>query len=109
VTLGNYPAVSLKAARAQAFVLQTEAEAGIDRIELAQQAEADKRVQALAARSVNEILDLYVSTHIEQNLKPGKARNDRIAQLRTHLSNLGEERIKNIRRRNGLHEDLYSI
>ncbi len=98
VTLGNYPSVSLKAARAQAFVLQTEAEAGIDRIEMAQQAEADKRLQALAARSVKEILDTYVTTHIEQNLKPGKARNDRVAQLRTHLSTLSEERIRNITR-----------
>lgn len=97
-TLGSYPAVSLKSAREQAYSLQAEAEAGIDRIEEAKQAEAAKKAEALAARSVGELLDVYIATHIEQNLKPGKARADRIAQLRRHLGGMAEQPIACITR-----------
>lgn len=98
VTLGSYPAITLKAAREQAYALQAEAEAGVDRLEVAKQAEAAKRAEALAARSVKDILDIYIATHVEQNLKPGQARQDRIAQLRTHLGSVAEHRITSITR-----------
>ena len=98
ITLGTYPAITLKSAREQAYALQAEAEAGVDRIEAAKQAEAARRAEALAARSVKDILEIYIATHIEQNLKPGQARQDRIAQLRTHLSALADQRIIEITR-----------
>lgn len=97
-TLGSYPAVSLKAAREQAYSLQAEAEAGIDRVEAAQQAEAAKKAEALAARSVSDLLTVYIATHIEQNLKPGKARDDRIAQLRRHLGGVAGQPISAVTR-----------
>ncbi len=97
-TLGSYPAVSLKAARELAHSLQAEAEAGIDRIDAAKQAEADEKEDALAARSVSELLDVYIATHIQQNLKPGKAREDRIAQLRRHLGSVATQRISSVTR-----------
>ncbi len=97
-TLGSYPAVTLKAAREQAYAMQSEAEAGIDRIEAAKQAEAAKRAEALAARSVKDILEIYVATHIVQNLKPGQARKDRIAQLQTHLAKLADQPIATVTR-----------
>jgi integrase len=98
VTLGSYPAVSLKAARDQAYAIQAEAEAGIDRVAKAKEAAAAKEAAKLAARSVKDILDLYIASHLEQNLKPGKAREDRIAQLRRHLGPLMTTRINNVTR-----------
>lgn len=98
VTLGSYPAVSLKMAREQAYAVQAEAEAGIDRIEVAKKAEAAKRAEELAARSVIDILDVYIATHIEQNLKPGKARDDRISQLRRHLGTVATQHITAVTR-----------
>lgn len=93
VTLGSYPAVSLKSAREAAYTVQAEAEAGINRIEEAKKAEAARHAEELAARSVSDVLKVYIATHIEQNLKAGKAREDRIAQLRRHLDTLATQRI----------------
>ncbi|MCR9150739.1 MAG: integrase arm-type DNA-binding domain-containing protein [Rhodobacteraceae bacterium] len=93
VTLGSYPAVSLKAAREQAYIVQAEAENGIDRIEAAKRETAAKQAEVLTARSLLDILEVYIATHIEQNLKPGNSRQDRIAQLRCHLDDLKEQPI----------------
>lgn len=84
-TLGSYPAITLSRARALALEIQIEAERGYDRVLAA--AEDSKRVQseALASRSVQEILEIYIATHINQELKPGQAREERKRQLRTHL------------------------
>lgn len=98
VTLGSYPAVSLKSAREAAYTVQAEAEAGINRIEETKKAEAAKRAEELAARSVADILDIYIAMHIEQNLKAGKAREDRTAQLRRHLGTLANQRIAAVTR-----------
>ena len=38
ITLGSYPGITLKLAREEAYKLQVEAEAGLDRTELAKQA-----------------------------------------------------------------------
>lgn len=97
-TLGSYPAVSLKSAREQAYELHAEAEAGFDRIEAAKEAAEAKRVEELTARSVSDVLDVYIATHIPQNLKPGKASEDRVAQLRKHLGTLGNQRIETVSR-----------
>ncbi len=98
VTLGSYPAISLKAAREAAYTVQAEAEAGINRVEEAKKAEAAKRAEKLAARSVADILKLYIAMHVEQNLKAGKAREDRIAQLRRHLGSLASQRMAAVSR-----------
>lgn len=97
-TLGSYPAVTLKAAREQAYAVQAEAEAGIDRIEVAKKAKAAELAEQLAARSVKDILEIYFATYVEQNLKPRKSRKDRVAQLRTHLGALADEPITKVTR-----------
>ena len=78
--------------------MQAEAEAGIDRIETSRRVEAAKRADAIAARNVNDVLNVYIGTYIEQNLKIGQARNDRIAQLRTHLATLADRPITGVTR-----------
>ncbi|MDG1279956.1 MAG: integrase arm-type DNA-binding domain-containing protein [Pseudorhodobacter sp.] len=98
VTVGSYPAVSLKAAREVAHTVHAEAEAGINRIEEVKTAEAAKLAEELAARSVSDVLEVYIATHIVQNLKPGNARNDRISQLRRYLDGLAAQRIKAVTR-----------
>jgi integrase len=85
ITLGSYPSITLKCARDEAYRLQAEAEAGIDRIEEQAIAKAKAEAEARAARSVSDVLDLYISMHVDRNLKEGAPRADRKAQLRKHL------------------------
>ncbi|MDF1706934.1 MAG: tyrosine-type recombinase/integrase [Paracoccaceae bacterium] len=85
-TLGSYPAMSLAEARAAALRIELEAQTGIDRIEAAQAEKAVRDAEALAARTVGDILEIYIATHIDKNLKEGQSREERKRQLRATLS-----------------------
>jgi site-specific recombinase XerD len=85
-TLGAYPAMSLAEARAEALRIELEAQTGIDRIEAAQVKKAVRAAEALAARTVGDILEIYIATHIDKNLKEGQSREERKRQLRATLS-----------------------
>lgn len=94
VTLGSYPGITLKAARAEAYRLQSEAETGVDRIKEQAIAKEKAETEALAARSVADILDLYISMHVDCNLKQGNSRDERKAQLRKHLKKFASMKVE---------------
>lgn len=97
-TLGSYPALSLSRARALALEIQIEAESGFDRV-LAAAEDAEKaKADALASRSVSEILELYITNHVDQELKAGQSREERKRQLRTHLEPHFQKPIDGLRR-----------
>lgn len=85
-TLGSYPAMSLADARAEALRIELEAQAGIDRIEAAHAQQAVRAAEALAARTVGNILGIYIANHIDRNLKEGQSREERKRQLSASLS-----------------------
>ncbi len=98
LTLGQYPNISLAAARAMALSIEAEAEVGVDRVEVKAEAIRRAAVEALAARSVGDILEIYVATHVRRNLKAGNSRTEREVQLRTHLAPLLSTRIDSVKR-----------
>lgn len=103
-TLGTYPTMSLAEARAEALKIELEAQTGIDRIEAAK-AEADAAaIEVMAARSVEDILEIYIANHVEQNLKSGQSREERKRQLRVCLSAFLNTRMDKLSR-----ADLQSI
>ncbi len=98
LTLGTYPTMSLGSARDLALAIEAEAQTGVDRIALNAKALREAEAEALAARTVQEILELYVANHIRRNLKVGNSRTEREVQLRTHLQPLLAKRIDSIKR-----------
>ena len=54
--------------------------------------------EALTARTVKDILDLYILNHIEQELKPGQAREERKRQLLRYLGPHFTRRIDDVSR-----------
>jgi integrase len=97
-TLGTYPNLTLAAARALSLSIEAEAEVGVDRVEVKAEANRKAEAEVLAARSVAEILEIYVSTHIRRNLKVGNSRTEREVQLRAHLKPLLSTRIDSVKR-----------
>ena len=83
--LGSYPDLSLAEARIAAHKIQIDAEQGIDPIEEKTAALALAEAERMAKKSVKQILDLYISAHINSELKPGQSRNERRRQLETYL------------------------
>lgn len=83
--LGSYPAMTLSQARAAALAIQIDAERGRDPVKerAIQKRKAD--AEALAARTVEDILTIYIANHVDQELKPGAAREERKRQLNTYL------------------------
>jgi len=79
--LGTYPTMSLAQARSAALEIQIEAERGIDRVH----AEESAKAQGLAAQSVLDILEIYIATYLNQELKAGQSREERKRQLNTYL------------------------
>jgi len=79
--LGTYPTMSLAQARSAALEIQIEAERGIDRVH----AEESAKAQGLAAQSVLDILEIYIATYLDQELKAGQSREERKRQLNTYL------------------------
>jgi hypothetical protein len=77
--------------------LQVEAESAIDRIEEAERKKAEAEAEALAARTLCDILAIYFENHLDRNLKPGPSRQERKAQL-THLNPFLRSRIDAIKR-----------
>ncbi|MEO5621080.1 MAG: Arm DNA-binding domain-containing protein [Cypionkella sp.] len=96
-TLGTYPGIPLRTAREEALKLQVEAESAIDRIEEAERKKAEAEAEALAARTLFDILAIYFENHIDRNLKPGPSRQERKAQL-TYLNPFLCSRIDAIKR-----------
>jgi hypothetical protein len=97
-TLGTYPNMSLASARAEALRIEIEAQTGVDRIEAAKAQVEARAAEALAARCVNDILDIYIANHIDRDLKDGPAREERKRQLRSNLSPLMTARMDQISR-----------
>lgn len=95
-TLGSYPNVTLKRAREKAYELQCNAETGIDWIKEKADAKAKAEAEALAEQSVADVLKLYISMHVERNLKEGNSRKERSAQLQRHLKPIIARKIKTI-------------
>ena len=79
-TLGNYPAVTLAAARKLALELEAEASQGINRFEDAKAEKAKKALQ----QSVGDVLAVYVEQHLS-GLRQG---DERRRQLEASLSNV---------------------
>lgn len=92
-TLGSYPSMSLAEARAEALRIELEAQTGIDRIETQKIEKAVRAAEALAARTVGDILEVYISMHIDRNLKEGQSRDERKRQLRDCLLPLNDMRM----------------
>ena len=84
--LGSYPAMSLAQARSAALEIQIEAESGVDRVQTEEEAKARLAANGLKARSVKDVLELYVATYLQQELKAGQSREERTRQLRTYLA-----------------------
>ena len=84
--LGSYPAMSLAQARSAALEIQIEAESGVDRVLTEEDAKARLAADGLKARSVSDVLELYVATYLQQELKAGQSREERTRQLRTYLA-----------------------
>ena len=93
-TLGSYPLMSLAEARSAALDIEKEAKAGIDRIDVA----ATKEIEDSKAKTVGDILELYISTHIDRDLKPGNSRDERKRQLRGSLEPLLSTKMENLSR-----------
>ena len=84
--LGTYPAMLLAKARAIALEIQIEAERAIDRIRVEKDARARLAAEGQIAHYMKDVLELYTTTHLDQELKAGQNRDDRKQQLRTYLS-----------------------
>jgi integrase len=97
-TLGSYPAMSLAQARAEALTIQLDAESGIDPVVAKEALRNKAKAEALAARTVEDILKLYISNHIDQELKPGASREERKRQLQTYLKPHFRKRIDDLTR-----------
>ena len=82
IKLGNYPNTTLKQARAEALHIEAEAEQGLDRVAVALEA---KEVKA-SSKTVEEILNLYLRNHVQQELKEGQSRTEREQQLTKYLA-----------------------
>lgn len=97
-TLGSYPAMSLKDARAEALVIELEADRGIDRILVAQEAATKAAEAAASMHTTGDILAMYIIMHIDRNLKPGQSRTERQTQLRTYLKPFSSRNISSVKR-----------
>lgn len=84
--LGTYPTMSLAQARSAALEIQIEAERGIDRIQVEEDAKAKLDAEGQMALSVKDVLELYITTYLDQELKAGQSRDERKQQLRAYLS-----------------------
>lgn len=97
-TLGSYPPMSLAEARAKALRIELEAQNGIDRVEKEQIEKAERAAEAFSARTVGDILEIYIATHIDKNLKEGQSREERKRQLRVCLATLSGVRMDKLSR-----------
>src|SRR6056297_1598126 len=93
ITLGRYPEMSLSQARSEALQIELEARSGVDRIQQAEAARASREAEEAQARTVGDILELYLEQHVRRNLKFGQSRGERERQLRTNLAPLSNVRI----------------
>ncbi|TNF12795.1 MAG: DUF4102 domain-containing protein [Rhodobacteraceae bacterium] len=65
-TLGEYPLVSIKEARRLALEIESEAANGIDRVLEKKKRAAEKKERDRAAKTVEEVLDLFAATHLKK-------------------------------------------
>lgn len=84
--LGSFPAMSLTEASSAALEMQVQAERGVDTVRDARNTKQLLEAEELAKKSVKHILNLYLSTYVEQELKPGQSRDERKRQLTTYLA-----------------------
>ncbi len=100
ITLGRYPDISLSEARAEALRIEMEARSGVNRVKEAAASEIARATEAAQARSVGEVLELYIDQHIRRNLKEGQSREERERQLRTSFAPLTQIRMDKLTRAN---------
>jgi len=96
--LGSFPAMSLAEARSAALEMQIQAEHGVDSVRDARNTKQLLEAEELAKRSVKDILDLYISTYLEQELKVGQSRDERKRQLTTYLAPFNSTYISDLSR-----------
>ena len=96
--LGSYPAMSLSQARAAALSIQLDAESGKDPVEERVIQKRKAEAEAMAARTVEDILNIYIANHVDQELKPGAAREERKRQLLSYLKPHFKKRIDDFSR-----------
>jgi len=78
--------MSLTEASSAALEMQVQAERGVDTVRDARNTKQLLEAEELAKKSVKHILNLYLSTYVEQELKPGQSRDERKRQLTTYLA-----------------------
>ena len=98
ITLGRYPEMSLSQARSEALQIELEARSGVDRIQQAEEARASREAEKAQARTIVDILELYLEQHVRRNLKSGQSRGERERQHRTYLAPLSNVRINDLSR-----------
>ena len=96
--LGSFPAMSLAEARSAALEMQIQAEHGVDLVQAAKDTKGLLEAEELARRSVENILDLYISSYVEQELKAGQSRDERKRQLTTYLAPFNSTYISDLSR-----------
>ena len=84
--MGTYPIMSLKEARSSALLMQIDAERGIDSVQLEKDNKKFLEAKRLAEKSVLDILNLYINSYINQELKAGQSRDGRKRQLILYLT-----------------------
>ena len=84
--MGTYPIMSLKEARSSALLMQIDAERGIDSVQLEKDNKKFLEAKRLTEKSVLDILNLYINSYINQELKAGQSRDGRKRQLILYLT-----------------------
>jgi integrase len=98
LTIGTYPEWTLAEARAEALRIELEAQAGIDRVKIANEHRTARAAAEAQARTVGDLLEIYISQHVQVNLKPGRSRLERERQLRACFAELSGLRLADLKR-----------
>lgn len=93
-SLGTYPAVGLSVARSMALEIAAEAERGIDRVALAEQAKKAREAEKASATTTGEAIERYFQLHL-RHLRTG---DERRRQLETILAPHFSDDLRKLRR-----------
>ena len=94
--IGSYPDMSLSEARMHGLKIESEAIQGIDRVDEA--AKAAEHAVSTRSMLVSDLVELYINTHIETELKEGNSKIERQRQLRKYLRPLFDEPVATLTR-----------
>jgi integrase len=93
-TLGTYPGMSIKGARATALEIQVEAERGVDRILVTKEAERERKRTLSTQLTVRDVLQLHDEIHCSTLA----SRKERMRSLNEVLAPFMEERLEDLDR-----------